>query len=67
MPKDKIEEAIKEVHEAADKAIDEVQEEIQETRMEVMAWLKQTRSFTYAELLVFSIGLVAVLVTLGNV
>ena len=66
MAKDKIEEAIKEVHEAADKAIDEVQEEIQETRMEITAWLKQTRSFTYAELIVVGVGAVLVLATLGN-
>ena len=62
----KIEEAIKDAHEAADKAIDEVQEEIQETRMEVRAWLKQTRSFTYAELLIVGAGAVLVLATLGN-
>tara|TARA_R100001163_G_scaffold31719_1_gene24800 strand:+ start:1128 stop:1331 length:204 start_codon:yes stop_codon:yes gene_type:complete len=66
MPKDKIEEAIKEVHEAADKAIDEVQEEIQETRMEITAWLKQTRSFTYAELLVVSVGVVMVVWAAGS-
>jgi len=66
MSKD-IEKAIKDAHEAADKVIDEVQEEIQETRIEVSTWLKQTRSFTYAELLVVGVGLVAVLATLGNV
>jgi len=66
MSKD-IEKAIKDAHEAADKVIDEVQEEIQETRMEVRAWLKQTRSFTYAELLVIGIGAVVVLTTIGNV
>lgn len=65
MSKD-IEKAIKDVHEAADKAIDEVQEEIQETRMEVTAWLKQTRSFTYAELLVLTIGVIAVVSTAGS-
>jgi len=66
MSKD-IEKAIKDAHEAADKAIDEVQEEIQETRMEVTAWLKQTRSFTYAELLVVALGVVAVVFTAGNI
>ena len=66
MAKKGIEEAIKEVHEAADKAIDEVQEEIQETRMEVRAWLKQTRSFTYAELLVVAVGIIAVVSTAGS-
>jgi vacuolar-type H+-ATPase subunit H len=65
MSKD-IEKAIKDAHDAADKAIDEVQEEIQETRMEVLAWLKQTRSFTYAELLVVALGVVAV-ATIGNI
>ena len=64
MSKD-IEKAIKDAHEAADKVIDEVQEEIQETRMEVRAWLKQTRSFTYAELLVVGVGVVAVVWTAG--
>ena len=64
MSKD-IEKAIKDAHDAADKAIDEVQEEIQETRMEVLAWLKQTRSFTYAELLV--VALVVAVVTVGNI
>lgn len=62
----KIEEAIKEVHDAADKAIDGVQEELQETRLEVRTWLKQTRSFTYAELIILSIGIVAVLATVGS-
>ena len=66
MSKD-IEKAIKDAHDAADKAIDEVQEEIQETRTEVLAWLKQTRSFTYAELLVVTLGVVAVVFTAGNV
>jgi len=60
MSKD-IEKAIKEVNEAADKAI----EEVTETKMEVMAWLKQTRSFTYAELLV--VALVVAVVTVGNI
>ncbi len=64
MSKD-IEKAIKDAHEAADKVIDEVQEEIQETRMEVSTWLKQTRSFTYAELLVAGVGVVAVVWTAG--
>jgi vacuolar-type H+-ATPase subunit H len=66
MSKD-IEKAIKEVHDAADKAIDEVQEEIQETRMEITAWLKKTRSFTYAELGMLAIGVVAVVFTAGNI
>ena len=66
MSKD-IEKAIKDAHDAADKAIDEVQEEIQETRMEVLAWLKQTRSFTYAELLVVALGVVAIVATAGNI
>jgi len=65
MSKD-IEKAIKDAHEAADKAIDEVQEEIQETRMEVTAWLKQTRSFTYAELLVLAIGVIVVVSVAGS-
>jgi len=63
MAKDKIEEAIKEVNEAADKAI----EEVTETKMEVMAWLKQTRSFTYAELLVVALGVVVIVATAGNI
>ena len=66
MAKKGIEEAIKEAHDAADKAIDDMQEELQETRMEVRAWLKQTRSFTYAELLILSIGIIAVVATVGN-
>jgi len=66
MSKD-IEKAIKDAHDAADKAIDEVQEEIQETRMEVLAWLKQTRSFTYAELLVVALGVVVIVATAGNI
>jgi vacuolar-type H+-ATPase subunit H len=66
MSKD-IEKAIKDAHDAADKAIDEVQEEIQETRTEVLAWLKQTRSFTYAELLTVALGVVAVVFTAGNI
>ena len=64
MSKD-IEKAIKDAHEAADKIIDEVQEEIQETRIEVSTWLKQTRSFTYAEMLVMGVGVVAVVWTAG--
>jgi vacuolar-type H+-ATPase subunit H len=66
MSKD-IEKAIKDAHDAADKAIDEVQEEIQETRMEVTAWLKQTRSFTYAELLVLAISVIAVVSVAGSI
>jgi hypothetical protein len=63
MSKDKIEDAIKEVNEAADKAI----EEVTETKMEVMAWLKQTHSFTYAELLVVALGVVVIVATAGNI
>ena len=63
MSKDKIEEAIKEVNEAADKAI----EEVTETKMEVLAWLKQTRSFTYAELLVVAFGVVSIVATAGKI
>lgn len=66
MSKD-IEKAIKDAHEAADKVIDEVQEEIQETRMEVSAWLKQTHSFTYAELLVVGVGAIVVVWTAGSI
>ena len=65
MPKDKIEEAIKEVHEAADKAIDEVQEEIQETRMEVMAWLKEECTFKRSELIVIGACVITALWVLG--
>ena len=57
-----IEKAIDEVNELADKAI----EEVQETKMEVRAWLKQTRSFTYAELLVVSAGILLVVWTAGS-
>ena len=66
MAKKDIEEAIRDAHEAADKAIDEVQEEIQEKRMEITAWLKQTRTFTYAELLVIAAGAVLVSAALGS-
>lgn len=57
-----IEKAIDEVNELADKAI----EEVKETKMEVRTWLKQTRSFTYAELLLVGIGIIAVVATVGN-
>jgi len=63
MAKKDIEKALDEINELADKAL----EEAKETKMEVRTWLKQTRSFTYAELLVLGIALVAVLATLGNV
>lgn len=63
MAKKDIEKAIDEVNELADKAI----EEVKETKMEVRAWLKQTRSFTYAELLLITLGVVAVVLTAGNV
>jgi vacuolar-type H+-ATPase subunit H len=66
MSKD-IEKAIKDAHDAADKAIDEVQEEIQETRTEVLAWLKQTRSFTYAELLTVALGVVVAVAAAGKI
>ena len=62
MSKD-IEKAIKEVNEAADKAI----EEVTETKMEVMAWLKQTRSFTYAELLTVALGVVVAVAAAGKI
>jgi len=62
MAKKDIEKAIDEVNELADKAI----EEVKETKMEVRAWLKQTRSFTYAELLLVGIGFCAVVATVGN-
>lgn len=62
MAKKDIEKAIDEVNELADKAI----EEVKETKMEVRAWLKQTRSFTYAELLLVGIGICAVVATVGN-
>ena len=58
-----IEKAIDEVNELADKAL----EEVKETKMEVRAWLKQTRSFTYAELGVIAIGVVAAVFTAGNI
>ena len=58
-----IEKAIDEVNELADKAL----EEVKETKMEVRAWLKQTRSFTYAELGLLAIGVVAVVFTAGNI
>ena len=56
MAKDKIEDAIKEVNEMADKAL----EEVTETKMEITTWLKQTRTFTYAELLAVTVGVVAI-------
>ena len=58
-----IEKAIDEVNELADKAL----EEVKETKMEVSALLKQTRSFTYAELGLLAIGVVAVVFTAGNI
>jgi len=61
--KEDIEKAIDEVNELADKAL----EEVKETKMEVRAWLKQTRSFTYAELGLLAIGVVAVVFTAGNI
>ena len=63
MAKDKKEKAIKEAHEAADEAI----EEVTETKMEITTWLKQTRTFTYAELLAVALGVVAVVFTAGNI
>ena len=60
MSKD-IEKAIDEINEAADKAL----KEAKEAKMEVSAWLKQTRSFTYAELLVVGVGAIAVVWTAG--
>ena len=63
MAKKDIEKAIDEVNELADKAL----EEVKETKMEVRAWLKQTRSFTYAELSLITLGVVAVVFTAGNI
>lgn len=54
-----IEKAIDEVNELADKAL----EEVTETKMEITTWLKQTRSFTYAELLAVTVGVVAIVLT----
>ena len=62
MDKKDIEKALDEINELADKAL----EEAKETKMEVRTWLKQTRSFTYAELLLLSIGICAVVATVGN-
>ena len=62
MAKKDIEKAIDEVNELADKAL----EEVKETKMEVRAWLKQTRSFTYAELSLITLGVVAMVLTAGN-
>ena len=63
MAKKDIEKAIDEINEAADKAL----KEAKETKMEVSAWLKQTRSFTYAELLVVALGVVVVVASVGNI
>ena len=63
MAKKDIEKAIDEVNELADKAI----EEVTETKMEITTWLKQTRTFTYAELLAVALGVVAVVFTAGNI
>lgn len=63
MAKKDIEKAIDEINELADKAL----EEAKETKMEVRTWLKQTRSFTYAELLLVTLGVVAVVFTAGNI
>ena len=62
MAKIDIEKALDEVNELADKAL----EEVKETKMEVRAWLKQTRSFTYAELSLITLGVVAMVLTAGN-
>ena len=59
MAKKDIEKAIDEVNELADKAL----EEVTETKMEITTWLKQTRSFTYAELLAVTVGVVAIVLT----
>lgn len=58
-----IEKAIDEVNELADKAL----EEVTETKMEITTWLKQTRAFTYAELGMLAICVVAVVFTAGNI
>jgi len=63
MAKKDIEKAIDEINELADKAL----EEAKETKMEVRTWLKQTRSFTYAELLLVTLGVVAVVFTAGSI
>ena len=63
MDKKDIEKALDEINELADKAL----EEAKETKMEVRTWLRQTRSFTYAELLVIAVGAVATLFTVGNI
>jgi tRNA(Ser,Leu) C12 N-acetylase TAN1 len=63
MAKKDIEKALDEINEAADKAL----KEAKETKMEVRAWLKQTRSFTYAELLVVALGVVVIVATAGNI
>jgi hypothetical protein len=63
MAKKDIEKAIDEVNELADKAL----EEVTETKMEITTWLKQTRTFTYAELLAVALGVVAVVFTAGNI
>ncbi len=62
MDKKDIEKALDEINELADKAL----EEAKETKMEVRTWLKQTRSFTYAELLVVGVGAIAVVWTAGS-
>ena len=62
MAKKDIEKALDEINELADKAL----EEAKETKMEVRTWLKQTRSFTYAELLVVAIAIIAVVSTAGS-
>jgi vacuolar-type H+-ATPase subunit H len=61
----KIEEAIKDAHEAADKAIDEVQDEIQEAKTDVMAWLKEECTFKRSELIVVGVCVIASLWILG--
>jgi tRNA(Ser,Leu) C12 N-acetylase TAN1 len=62
MAKKDIEKALDEINELADKAL----EEAKETKMEVRTWLRQTRSFTYAELLVVAIAIIAVVSTVGS-
>ena len=63
MAKKDIEKAIDEINEAADKAL----KEAKEAKMEVRTWLKQTRSFTYAELLVVALGVVVAVASAGNI
>jgi len=66
MAKKGIEEAIKEAHEAADEAIDELQEELTDARNSVMEWLHTERTYKQAELLVFGVGILAIIWAVGS-